>query len=600
MNKKFKSYFKFTITSGGVRWRRFIPRGRTRLNLIVLLIVLLGFCFALVDYVPAYQYVASNVNKGLDSINWKQDRWGVVDFFDRNLRLPEFDREYSLGLDLVGGARVVYDTDVTGIEEAAGEDASESEVRTQKQEALDALRDSIEQRVNFLGVSEPSVYIQGRSVPDQARLVVELSGIENPGKAVEEIGKTPLLEFRELKPESEYIANLEAVFEGFKIQLEALREQTQGQESTPVDIEQLASIEIPSVDELEAICNGGEIIWEGAQGTNLGVPAIGEGGVINYFNLQYLQRLSGEDASSRQDYCFNKTQLTGQYLDRAYLPPANALPVLTGIGVHIQFNEQGAQLFEEITTRNISKPLEITLDGVSISIATVNSTISGGEATISGGFDRETAQRLVSNLNSGALPIPITKLSDQQVGATLGKESVNSGLRAGIAGLIAVLAFMMFVYRVSGVMAVLSLMFYVATLLALIKLIPVTLSLAGIAGLVLSIGMAVDANVLVFERLREELEKEKNIIRAIDDAFSRTWSAVRDGNLSTLITALILFFLTTSFVQGFAITLALGILVSMFSSMVVTRYFLKALAHTRLGRYKFIWNRSFRTYDTKI
>lgn len=234
-------------------------------------------------------------------------------------------------------------------------------------------------------------------------------------------------------------------------------------------------------------------------------------------------------------------------------------------------------MFADITERNVGKPVAIFLDGFIISQPTVNEKITGGKAVISGRFNIQEAKLLAQRLNAGALPVPIKLINQQTVGASLGKASLNSSLVAGIVGLIIVAVFMLFVYRLPGFMAVISLIFYGILILFLFKVWPVTLTLAGLAGFILSIGMAVDANVLIFERLKEELCSGSVLEIALKNAFDRAWPSIRDGNVSTLITCFILIQFSTSIVKGFAITLGLGIIISMFSAIVITRLLLKLI-----------------------
>jgi len=261
--------------------------------------------------------------------------------------------------------------------------------------------------------------------------------------------------------------------------------------------------------------------------------------------------------------------------------------------VNITFNSEGSVLFEEITERNIGKPLAIYLDDILQSTPTVQQKIVGGNAQISGSFTLEEVKDTVRYLNAGALPIPITLISQQTVGATLGEASINSSITAGLWGIVLVMLFLLLMYRFAGLLSVITLFFYAVVLLALIKLIPITLTLPGIAGLILSLGMAVDANILIFERLREELRnKDIPFAISVDRAFARAWTSIRDGNISTLITAVILFFFTTSFVQGFALTLGIGIATSMFSAMIVTKYLVKwFIGKSVLEKRTWLWSR---------
>lgn len=255
--------------------------------------------------------------------------------------------------------------------------------------------------------------------------------------------------------------------------------------------------------------------------------------------------------------------------------------------VSLEFNDEGKELFAQITERNVGGPVAIFLDKYPISIPKVNEPIKDGNAVISGSFTIPEAKELSQRLNSGALPVPITLLSQQTVGATLGKDSVQKSLKAGIIGLIAVMIFMLLYYRLPGFLADLALICYSILALAIFKFY-VTLTLAGIAGFILSIGMAVDANVLVFERLKEELALGKPLKTAIEEAFKRAWPSIRDGNVSTLITCIILFQFGTSIIKGFAITLTVGILTSIFSAIVITKILLRLCAPW-FGRFKRIF-----------
>ncbi|MEK7535156.1 MAG: protein translocase subunit SecD [Patescibacteria group bacterium] len=251
--------------------------------------------------------------------------------------------------------------------------------------------------------------------------------------------------------------------------------------------------------------------------------------------------------------------------------------------VSLQFNDEGKRLFGEITGRNVSKQLAIFLDDQILSAPTVQQKIDSGDAVITGQFTVEQVKQLVSLLNAGALDVPIKLVQQHTVGAMLGAESVKKSLVAGIIGLVLVALFMMINYRFAGLIAVLALTGYALITLALFKIIPVTLTLAGIAGFILSIGMAVDANILIFERLREELREGKSLKIALEEAFRRAWPSVRDSNASTIITCVILYYTTTGSVRGFAFTLALGVIVSLFSSITASRAFLRILSMFKLG-----------------
>ncbi len=266
------------------------------------------------------------------------------------------------------------------------------------------------------------------------------------------------------------------------------------------------------------------------------------------------------------------TELTGADLKKAQLQFDQST---NEPRVGLQFNDDGAKLFASITQKNLGKPVAIVLDGNIISAPTVQSVIDNGEAVITGKFTVNEAKTLTTELNAGALPVPISVIEQQNVGPTLGSESVKASVTAGLIGLILVALFMILYYRLWGVLAVCALMIYTLISIAIFKLIPITLSLSGIAGFILSIGMAVDANILIFERMKEEKRFGKPISACIGDGFKRAWLSIRDSNISSLITCAILYFFTTGMVKGFALTLAIGILVSMFTAITVTRTFLK-------------------------
>jgi protein-export membrane protein SecD len=287
-----------------------------------------------------------------------------------------------------------------------------------------------------------------------------------------------------------------------------------------------------------------------------------------------------------EDPYFKPTLLTGKYLKKAELgfDQTTNKPI-----VLLQFNDEGAKIFEDLTIKNIGKPLAIYIDQAPISVPVVQEKITGGRAQITGKFTIEEAKALARNLNAGALPVPIKLISQQTVGPTLGKISLQMSLKAGAIGAIAVILFMILFYRLPGAIASLALGIYLVLVLSLFKLIPVTLTLAGIGGFILSIGMAVDANILIFSRMREELKEGKDFILSIEEGVRRAWPSIRDSNFTTILVSLILFFFGTSFVKGFAFTLMLGVIVSMFSAIIITNHFLKFIVSTRLGKIKWLW-----------
>lgn len=284
---------------------------------------------------------------------------------------------------------------------------------------------------------------------------------------------------------------------------------------------------------------------------------------------------------------FVPTGLDGKYLKHAQLifAPNTGTPE-----VSIQFNDEGSKLFEKITSENVGKVIAIYLDGSVISAPVVREAISGGQAQISGNFTPEEAKQLVGRLNSGALPVPISLISTQTIGATLGAEAINAGVKAALLGFILISLFLIVWYRLPGVVAVIALTIYVIITLLLYKFIPVTLSAAGIAGFIISIGMAVDANILIFERYREERARGKNTTDAIGAGFDRAWLSIRDANTASIIIAIILFWFGSSLIKGFALTFGLGVVVSLLSAILITKLFLRSLPTmegTRIGRFLF-------------
>lgn len=246
--------------------------------------------------------------------------------------------------------------------------------------------------------------------------------------------------------------------------------------------------------------------------------------------------------------------------------------------ISLEFNDDGKKLFAEITTRNVNKPVAIFLDGVPLSTPRVSEPIREGRAVINGKFNIKEAKDLARDLNAGALPVPIKLVNQQNIGATLGTETVQSGIKAGVWGLILVMIYMLIVYKFPGLLSDLALLVYASLNLAIYKLWPITLTLAGLAGLILSFGMGVDASVLIFERMNEELNKGKPLNTAIKEGFSKAWPSIRDGNISTLITCAILIKFGSSMIRGFAITLSIGVLISIFTNLFVMRNFMEIVS----------------------
>jgi preprotein translocase subunit SecD len=269
-----------------------------------------------------------------------------------------------------------------------------------------------------------------------------------------------------------------------------------------------------------------------------------------------------------------KTDLTGADLKNATVTfdQSTGAPV-----VALSFSTEGAKKFADITKRNVGSTLAIVLDDQVIQAPRVNEPIFGGEAVISGGFTTESAKTLSIQLNAGALPVSLSTIAQKATGATLGADSLQKSLIAGFIGFLVIVLFMVIIYGRLGVIASLALAVYTLVVLALFRLIPVTLTLAGIAGFILSIGVAVDANILIFERMKEEMRRGLSREKAVDLGFSRAWPSIRDSNIASLITSAILYYFGTTVVRGFAFVLAIGVIVSMFSAITVTRTFLRLM-----------------------
>lgn len=285
--------------------------------------------------------------------------------------------------------------------------------------------------------------------------------------------------------------------------------------------------------------------------------------------------LSPEEEKLLAEDVYLPTGLSGRYVERSQL----VFDQTTGEPqVLLNFNDEGKDLFAKLTKENVGRVLAIFLDNTPISVPVIRQEITGGVATISGGFTPTEARELVRNLNYGALPVPIAPVSVQTVGATLGDEATAAGVKAGMWSFLIIAAFLILWYRLPGLLATLALAIYVILNLALFKLIPVTLTAAGIAGFILSLGMAVDANILIFERMKEELRKGRVLSDAIQEGFHRAWTSIRDSNTSSIITAVILYyFASTPMIKGFAFVFFIGVVVSMFTAITASRTLLKAL-----------------------
>ncbi|MFA7365033.1 MAG: peptidylprolyl isomerase [Patescibacteria group bacterium] len=562
---------------------------------------------------------------------------------------------FRLGLDLQGGAQLIYQADVSAIPES------------DRGDLLEGVRDVIERRINTFGVSEPIIQIN-KTADGDYRVLVELAGIKDVNEAIKEIGETPRLEFKEKDDENvtigeEYISLMEEYNENLSIKAQDILEKIkEGQDFYQLAVANNSPISLSSAPGAPGTENDGGLGWLSEDSDPFVYDIVkdyevgdfseivdadnfiailkvedkrvnSEGGFDEYSVRQILlEKMTENDLMSFVDGNWKNTELSGKNLKRAVLQfdPNTNVPE-----VSLEFDDEGAKLFEEITDRNVGRPVAIYLDDYPISVPNVNEKISGGKAVISGNFSITEAKELVTRLKAGALPVPIELISQKTVGATLGHQSVVDSLEAGILGLILVALFMLLVYRFFGISSVLSLVIYGLTVLAMFKSLPiaislllgllfvalilmvfdelkildasltllfvvigvilfvfginsVTLTLAGIAGFILSIGMAVDANVLVFERIKEEIRGGRSLRDSIDEGVRCAWPSIRDGNFSTLLICLVLMSFGTGVLKGFGTTLFIGVSVSMFSAIVITRSFLLILLNKKIEKFNFL------------
>jgi protein-export membrane protein SecD len=406
--------------------------------------------------------------------------------------------QLNLGLDIVGGIRVLLEAELPP-DQLSGD-------------LLQQTANNVSRRVNALGVTEPTVQVQGSS-----RILVELPGETDAETAVATIQQTALLEFVD--------------FSGLGATSEALVGQR--------------------------ILTDGQLLIAQQRGTALDPSLV-------------LHPLTGQPFT---------TVMTGAQLERA----SAQISEMGEWYIDFTLTPEGAQIFGPYTARSLGQPMAIVLDGVVLSAPTIAAQLTSG-GSIDGDFTADEARTLAVQLRSGALPVPLRVISSEQVGATLGQESVTLSIRAGVIGVIVVLSFMLFYYRVPGLAADFALIAFMLLNFAIFKLVPVTLTLPAITGFLISIGTAVDGNILVFERIKEELRAGKPLDVAVQVGFQRAWQSIRDSNLSTILICGVLFFFGqtpgASLVAGFAVTLAIGLLVNLFTAVIVTRTVLMLLVHT--------------------
>ncbi len=403
-----------------------------------------------------------------------------------------FNLRQSLGLDLVGGLRVLLAAQLPEGSYTAGD--------------LQQAANNVARRVNGLGVTEATVQVQGSN-----RILVELPGVNDPQQAVDTIQATALLEF--------------VSFSGL------------GSRAVEYDGQSILTTRQFDI------------------ASENGVPPDGEVNPLTGQPFQTVMDGSGLQAASPQFQ-------NGQWF------------------ISFELTPEGAAIFGPYTAANIGQPMAIVLDGTVLSSPVINAQLTDG-GIIEGSFTEQEAQQLALQLRSGALPIPLAVESTETVGATLGQQSINLSIRAGIIGIVIVLLFMVIYYRVPGVAADFALLVFIFLNLALFKLIPITLTLPAITGFLISVGTAVDGNVLIFERIKEELRAGKPLNEAVETGFNRAWRSIRDSNMSTIIICAILFLFGqtpgASVVSGFAITLALGLIINLFTAVLVTGTFLRLL-----------------------
>ncbi|PIW93251.1 MAG: protein translocase subunit SecD [Candidatus Moranbacteria bacterium CG_4_8_14_3_um_filter_43_15] len=500
----------------------------------------------------------------------------------------------NLGLDLQGGIHLIYKVDTSGVESG------------KVQDALNGLQDVIERRVNAFGVAEP--LIETSKSGGEQRLIVELAGVKDIEAAKAMIKETPFLEFKKLaeqQPPAEQ-SQLSEEDKKFNYEQKKKAEDLLKQIQGGADFAELAkqNSEDPGskdqggdlgfVKRETFVPEFDKVLFDSDLQSGQVYPQIVESQFGYHIIKKLKERGDGDDKEVHAQHilltkktlpiepqmpAFIETGLTGKNLKRA------DVQFMSQSGkpeVGIEFDSEGAKNFAQLTKENIGKQIAIFLDGQVISAPTVQTEITDGKAVITGNFSLDEAKKLAQRLNEGALPVPITLIGQQSVEASLGKISLEKSLKAGAIGIVLVMIFMIFYYRFLGLVASAALIIYTSIMVALFKISAgtpwsITLTLAGIAGFILSVGMAVDANILIFERTKEEIRKGRSLAGAIDEGFHRAWPSIRDSNISTMITSLILIWFGTGFVKGFAVTLLIGVLVSMFTAIVLVRTILSAV-----------------------
>jgi len=478
-------------------------------------------------------------------------------------------RGLNLGLDLVGGVHLVYEADV-------------SENTTEQNLNMSRTVTTIKKRIDKYGVAEPVIQQVGND-----RVLVQLPGFTDINAAKSLVEQTGFLEFREVETnvasQPVYLSNYLDENQNTFIDMR----ETGGRIFVRSFISGEENLEHETVGFMTS--ENGTLIFRDASGN-----PVDRGALSAYAGSVCWIPARGNDGMV----------LTGDLLDDAY-PTVDQSQAIPEYVVSIKWNDDGADIFNEVAARLYARPagsderaLGIFLDDSMLSSPQIQqSSYSGGSAQIEGNFTMVEVEELANLLKSGALPLPLKQppLYQEKVSATLGADFIEMSWLAGLIGILLVMFFMIAYYRIPGLLASLALVFYGAIVLAMFKLIPVTLTLAGIGGFILSIGMAVDANVLIFERMKEELRMGRTLGAAIEAGFNRAWSAIRDSNVTTIIVCIILFWLGSSIVasgpvMGFALTLGIGVIVSMITAITVTRTLLRIFIHSPLGKRTELFN----------
>ncbi len=445
---------------------------------------------------------------------------------------------FQLGLDLRGGSQLTLEVQPT------------EEIKEIKSIHVEAVKAVLDRRVNGLGVAESTLQTIGTD-----QLLLQLPGEQDPSRAAKVLGETALLEFRAQKPGTkDEVVDLQRL----RRQIEAILKLKESKDQDGLD---LKNIELDQ-NQLESARK---------------LLGISQKTSDDKDQLKQLLEKVNEEIVLR----FEPSYLTGKDLVSAGRQQEQNL---SSWEVTLSFNQQGAGKFAQLTQSiaGTDRLLGIVLDGRSISEARVGEQfktagIAGGAATISGNFTAEGARDLEVQLRGGSLPLPVKTLEVRTVGPSLGADNIRRSLFAALSGLLLVAIFMLVIYRLAGFVAVIALSLYALFNLSVYTLLPVTLTLPGIAGFILSIGMAVDANVLIFERIKDELRRGNTLIRSIETGFSEAFSSILDGHLTTLISCAALFFLGTGLVKGFAATLGIGVLLSLFTALSCTKVLLRFL-----------------------